>query len=104
LARRHFLLNRLIHGADERTRRLLAGFFALQFGRGGITLVARITALSPHTIRRGLRELRKPSTLSPERVRRCGAGRKPVEVVHPKSASSWKASSRTTRREIPSRG
>ena len=53
----HRAINRFLATADERSRRLLAGSLALQHGRGGIALVARITGLSPHTIRRGRREL-----------------------------------------------
>lgn len=53
----HRAINRFLAAADERSRRLLAGSLAQQHGRGGIALVARITGLSPHTIRRGRREL-----------------------------------------------
>ena len=74
VAREHRALNRLIAAADERTRRLLAGFLARQHGRGGIALLARITGLDRNTIARGRRELRHPG-LSSGRVRRPGAGR-----------------------------
>jgi hypothetical protein len=53
----HRAINRFLATADERSRRLLAGSLALQHGRGGIALAARITGLSPHTIRRGRHEL-----------------------------------------------
>ena len=55
---------------DERSRRLLAGSLAQQHGRGGIALVARITGLSPHTIRRGRRELEQPPPTRRGRIRR----------------------------------
>jgi len=74
VAREHRALNRLIAAADERTRRLLAGFLARQHGRGGIALLARITGLDRNTIARGRRELRQPSKPS-GRIRRPGGGR-----------------------------
>jgi hypothetical protein len=80
-AEHHRALNHLLDVADERTRRLIVGFLAQQQGRGGIALLACISGLSPHTIRRGQRELRQP--LPPGRVRRPGAGRKRVEAKCP---------------------
>jgi hypothetical protein len=74
VAREHRALNRLIAATDERTRRLIAGFLARQYGRGGITLLARVTGLDRNTIARGRRELRQPFR-SPHRVRRPGGGR-----------------------------
>ena len=58
---------------------------ALQHGRGGIALAARITGLSPHTIRRGRHELAQAASLPGGRVRRPGGGRKPVEKKVPRS-------------------
>jgi hypothetical protein len=78
VAREHRTLNRLIAASDERIRRLLAGFLARQHGRGGITLLARITGLDRNTIARGRRELRQPFRSS-GRIRRPGAGGQPVE-------------------------
>jgi len=69
MAQQHRLLNRLLHSADERTRRLLAAFLAYQKGRGGISRVADIIGLSRTAIRRGWRELQHPPTLSVEFVR-----------------------------------
>ena len=77
-AREHRALNRLLAAADERTRRLLAGFLARQHGRGGIALLARITGLDRNTIARGRRELRQPFRSS-GRIRRPGAGGPRVE-------------------------
>ena len=57
LAREHRRINRLVAATDERARRLLVGFLARQHGRGGITLLARITGLDRHTITRGQHEL-----------------------------------------------
>jgi hypothetical protein len=84
-ARQHRLLNRLVRSVDERTRRLLAGLFALRRGKGGISLMARVTGLSRPTVRKGLSELRRGVSLPPGRVRRPGGGRKPAEAAHPGS-------------------
>lgn len=78
VAREHRALNRLLAAADERSRRLFAGFLARQLGRGGIARLARITGLDRNTVARGQRELRQPSR-SPRRVRRPGGGRPRVE-------------------------
>jgi hypothetical protein len=78
MAREHRALNRLIAATDERTRRLLVGFLARQYGKGGIALLARITGLDRNTIARGRRELRQPCRAS-GRVRRPGAGCPRVE-------------------------
>lgn len=77
-AEAHRAINWFLASADERSRRLLAGSLALQHGRGGIALAARITGLSPHTIRRGRHELAE-APLPGGRVRRPGGGRKPIE-------------------------
>jgi hypothetical protein len=78
VAREHRALNRLIAASDERTRRLLAGLLARQHGRGGITLLARITGLDRDTVARGRRELRQPFRVS-GRVRQPGAGGQRIE-------------------------
>lgn len=78
VAREHRALNRLLAASDERTRRLLAGFLARQYGKGGITLLARITGLDRDTVARGRSELRQPFRSS-GRIRRPGAGGQRVE-------------------------
>jgi hypothetical protein len=62
---------------NEKERRWLAGVEAIAYGRGGITNVARLTGLSPITVRAGLRELNDPSRIERKRVRADGGGRKP---------------------------
>jgi len=53
-------------------------------GRGGITLVSRVTGLSYPTIHKGIAELRSTAVpLAIGRIRRPGGGRKKVEVVDP---------------------
>lgn len=76
-------MNRMMASADERIRRLFAGFVA-EHVAGGISQAACITGLDRKTIAKGLRELRTTSGPD-ERVRRAGGGRKRVETDHPGS-------------------
>ena len=76
-------LERILASADERTRRLVVGFLAKEFGRGGIAHFARVTGISRETIRRGQFELRQTGALAAGRVRRPGAGRKRIEIKFP---------------------
>jgi DNA-binding phage protein len=74
---------------DERARRLWAAVEARALGRGGISLVAEATGLSRATVRAGLKELACPGTAAgpqtpPERLRRPGAGRKPLGTSDPR--------------------
>jgi len=73
----------LLPAMDERHRRLWAGTEARALGRGGIAVVARATGLARNTIVRGLAELAQKKPLSPDRVRRPGAGRKRMSVLVP---------------------
>jgi transposase len=68
---------------NERSRRLWAAAEAASYGWGGIRAVARATGLNEETIRRGVRELESGETLDEGRVRRRGAGKKPVSETHP---------------------
>src|SRR3954470_16833962 len=79
----HRSIQRLIVLTDECSRRLLAGLLAELHGRGGITLLSRITGLDRDTVSWGQRELHADQPLPPERIRRPGGGRKPVEVTSP---------------------
>src|SRR5512135_2801600 len=67
---------------NERARRLWAAAEAQALGRGGLSQVAAATGLSRATIRAGLRQLREPAGVPSEpiagRIRRPGAGRKPL--------------------------
>jgi len=60
----------------ERSRRLWAATEARALGRGGIERVKQATGLARSTIERGIQELASGETLSPERTRRPGGGRK----------------------------
>jgi hypothetical protein len=78
-ARAHRDINRLLATLDERRRRLFVGFLAREQGHGAVRRLARVTGLSRNTIRRGVREWRRPNLLSGGRIRRPGGGPKPVE-------------------------
>jgi hypothetical protein len=69
---------------EERTRRLWAAAEAKAVGYGGVSLVARATGLTRPTIHAGLKELASGIVPLPEgRVRRSGAGRKPLTHTQP---------------------
>lgn len=71
---------------DERRRRQWAAAEARELGWGGVSLVARATGLSRPTITAGLRELDEPTpqrAAQAGRVRRSGAGRRPVAKADP---------------------
>jgi len=65
---------------DEHTRRVWAATEASELGYGGISLVARATAISRRAILVGLREVKSGDILPEGRVRRPGGGRK--SAVH----------------------
>jgi hypothetical protein len=79
VAEEHRRINRLVAAADERTRRCLAGFLAQQQGRGGVSLLARITGLDRNTVARGRRDLQRARLGLPGRVRQPGGGRPRAE-------------------------
>src|SRR5438477_13194614 len=83
VAREHRIINQLLAAADERMRRLLAGFFARQWGRGGILEIERISGIDRNTIAKGRRELSQAKRSWPCRIRQPGAGRKTVEEKRP---------------------
>ena|SRR2546426_1208559 len=85
VAREHRIINHLLMAADEHLRRLLAGFFAQQRGRGGVSEVARITGMNRNTIAKGQKELSQGKLSSLSRIRGPGAGRKPLEEKRPGS-------------------
>ncbi|MGH3905470.1 MAG: ISAzo13 family transposase [Pseudonocardiaceae bacterium] len=71
---------------DERGRRRWVAAEARSHGRGGIAAVARVTGISRRTVDRGLAELegeREEGPLAAGRVRRRGAGRKPLTETDP---------------------
>jgi len=64
---------------DEKQRRLYAGLEALKTGRGGDARIAALLNLNTGTVAKGRRELLAQDAIEADRVRRTGAGRKPVE-------------------------
>ena len=73
---------------DERMRRRWAAVEARQMGRGGIACVAAATGISRTTIHAGLKELDAGAAAEAQadsrRLRRPGAGRKPLAARDPK--------------------
>lgn len=63
---------------NERQWRLYLASEAQRYGRGGITLVSRISGSSKKLIRRGLHDMKEP--LPEGRIRRPGGGRKKLTV------------------------
>ena len=61
----------------------MAASEAMSLGHGGVTIVSRACGLSRPAIYRGIRELQEGSPLEPGRVRRRGAGRKPITRSDP---------------------
>src|SRR5882724_11771573 len=67
---------------DERTRRLMAASEATALGHGGVSLVGRACGLSRKAISKGIHEIEGGVSWQ-GRVRRLGAGRKPITVSDP---------------------
>ncbi len=68
---------------DERARRIMAASEALSYGYGGISVVSRACGLSRKAISKGVEEIREGSAPAPGRIRRPGAGRKPITETDP---------------------
>jgi hypothetical protein len=68
---------------DERMRRLTAASEAKALGHGGVSLVSRACGLSRKAIHKGIREIATGVTWH-GRIRRPGAGRKPITQSDPK--------------------
>jgi len=68
---------------DERGRRMWAAAEARSHGWGGIAAVVRATGISEDTVRRGIAEVKSDDRAPAGRVRRPGAGRKPILEVDP---------------------
>src|SRR6266849_4930902 len=68
---------------DERTRRVLAASEALAVGYGGVSLVHRACGLSRNAIARGIEEITAGSSPGVGRIRRPGAGRRPITARDP---------------------
>ena len=68
---------------DERTRRIMAANEAISLGFGGVSAVHRASGLSRRAIAKGILEVQEGTALPAGRVRRPGAGRKPITDSDP---------------------
>ncbi|MDR2403303.1 MAG: ISAzo13 family transposase, partial [Spirochaetaceae bacterium] len=75
-------IQRMMPLLDERQRRLYLANEAISYGRGGISLVSRISGMSRTTITKAVDELDNADTID-GRIRRSGGGRKFVESNYP---------------------
>jgi len=76
-------IKRMLPMLDERQRRLYLANEALSYGRGGVSVVSRISGLSRTTITKAMSEL-KAGVTHDGRTRRSGAGRNTAENKYPK--------------------
>ena len=67
---------------DEKARRLVLGAEAVALGRGGTKRVAEATGAHPDTVARGRREVQSAEPQD-GRIRRPGAGRRPLVETDP---------------------
>jgi hypothetical protein len=75
---------------DERTRRLMAASEAKALGHGGVSLVRRACGLSRKAISKGIHEIQEGVSWE-GRIRRPGAGRKPLTVSDPQLVDALEA-------------
>lgn len=75
---------------DEQQRRLYAGLESLKMGHGGDRAIADLLGLDVGTVARGRRHL-LDRDVDVERVRRAGAGRRPVEKKRQRSSRASKS-------------
>jgi len=68
----------LISNLNERQKRLYLGLESMRLGHGGDTVISQITGVNVRTIARGRREL-LAEDITPDRIRRVGAGRPPLK-------------------------
>jgi len=90
---------------DERGRRIWAATEALALGHGGVVALSKATGLGRNAIQRGCNELKstKPhgATTSGRRIRRAGAGRRPLTDSDPDLLSALEALVEPTTRGDP---
>ncbi len=68
---------------NEQGRRRWAASEALAYGRGGVTVIARVTGMARSTIHRGIQEIKIDRHAGKGRVRRPGGGRKKKTEANP---------------------
>ena len=69
----------------------MAASEAIAVGHGGVSLVSRACGLSRKAITKGIREIRQRVVLPAGRIRRPGAGRKPITVSDPQLVHTLEA-------------
>ena len=69
-------MRRYYQSLSEKDRRRYAAIEALKLGYGGISYISTLLGCHAQTIRRGLEELQDAQTMSDERIRQPGGGRK----------------------------
>jgi transposase len=75
---------------NEQSRRRFVGLEAQALGRGGVSLMARISGLARSTIYHGLSDIRQKISAPPGRVRKNGGGRKKKALEDPTLAADLK--------------
>src|SRR5215475_4815245 len=68
---------------NEQSRRRFVALEARALGRGGVSLMARITGLARSMIYRGVSDIRNNVTTAPGRIRKEGGGRKKTVLEDP---------------------
>jgi transposase len=86
---------------DEKSKRLVAAAEALSLGTGNISIVSRATGISPDTIKKGCNELKSGKSLSDEKIRAPGGGRKKSVEKDPTLLSDLEALIEPTSRGDP---
>lgn len=75
--------NSLKEHLNEKTKRLWAATEAMSLGFGGVSLISRVTKLSRFTIHKGINEIKNKKTVSGNRIRNIGGGRKKATTNQP---------------------
>jgi hypothetical protein len=88
---------------NEQSRRRFAALEARALGRGGVSLMARITGLARSTIYHGLSDIRNNVAAAPGRIRGPGGGRKKKTFEDPTLLKDLKALVEPTTRGDPTR-
>jgi len=76
---------------NEQSRRRFVALEAQALGRGGVSLMARITGLARSTIYHGLSDIRNNVVAAPGRIRKAGGGRKKKTLEDPTLSGDLKA-------------
>ena len=75
-------IQRMLPTLDERQKRLFLASEAISYGRGGISLVSRISGMSRTTITKAVSEIKNGASID-GKIRRSGGGRRTVEDKYP---------------------